>query len=248
MAIELIGFDGDDTLWHSEVYYQRAHAAFEVVLGNYLDLADARVHDTLLATERRNLGLFGYGAKGMTLSMLETAIALTRERISATDLHRLIELGKDVLAHPVELIEGIEAAVRAVAQRHDIVLVTKGDLFHQEAKVARCGLADLFGRIEIVSEKDPGTYARLLREFGLPAERFAMVGNSLRSDIAPVVALGGWGVYFPYHVTWAHERDTDFGPEHGRVAEIGKASELPAAIAKLEAAAATPHAAAAGAP
>jgi putative hydrolase of the HAD superfamily len=248
MAIELIGFDGDDTLWHSEVFYQRAHAAFEAILGGYVDLADTRVHDMLLATERRNLGLFGYGAKGMTLSMLETAIALTQERISATDLHRLIELGKDVLAHPVELIEGIEDAVRAVAQRHDIVLVTKGDLFHQEAKVARCGLADLFGRIEIVSEKDPGTYARLMREFGMPAERFVMVGNSLRSDIAPVVALGGWGVYMPYHVTWAHERDTDFGPEHGRVAEIARASELPAAISKLEAAATSPRAAAAGAP
>jgi putative hydrolase of the HAD superfamily len=235
--IELIGFDGDDTLWHSEVYYQRAHDAFEGVLSKYLDLADARVHEQLLATERRNLGLFGYGAKGMTLSMLETAIALTGERIAAADLHRLIELGKDVLAHPVELLEGMEAAVRTIAARHRLVLVTKGDLFHQEAKVARCGLADLFGRIEIVSEKDPGTYARLLREFGLPAERFAMVGNSLRSDIAPVVALGGWGVYLPYHVTWAHERDTDFLPGHARVQEIAHASELPAAIARLEAAA-----------
>jgi putative hydrolase of the HAD superfamily len=232
-TIELIGFDGDDTLWHSEVYYQRAHDAFEGVLAGYIDLADARVHDRLLATERANLGLFGYGAKGMTLSMLETAIALTDQRISATDLHRLIELGKDVLAHPVELLEGMEAAVRTIAARHELVLVTKGDLFHQEAKVARCGLADLFGRIEIVSEKDPGTYARLLREFGLPAEAFAMVGNSLRSDIAPVVALGGWGVYLPYHVTWAHERDTDFRPEHGRVQQIAHASELPAAIARL---------------
>ena len=245
--IELIGFDGDDTLWHSEVYYERAHGAFEAILAGYLDLADARVHERLLATERRNLGLFGYGAKGMTLSMLETAIALTGERISATDLHRLIELGKEVLGHPVELLEGMEASVRAVAQRHRLVLITKGDLFHQEAKVARCGLADLFGRIEIVSEKDPGTYARLLREFDLPAERFAMVGNSLRSDIAPIVALGGWGVYLPYHVTWAHERDTDFRPEHGRVVEIAHARELPAAIARIEAAA-TPRSAAGGAP
>jgi len=236
--IEIIGFDGDDTLWHSEVYYERAHAAFEGVLGAYVDLADARVHETLLATERRNLGLFGYGAKGMTLSMLETAIALTDSRIGAADLHRLIELGKDVLAHPVELLEGMEAAVREVARRYRIVLVTKGDLFHQEAKVARCGLADLFGRIEIVSEKDPGTYARLLREFEVPADRFAMVGNSLRSDLAPVVALGGWGVYFPYHVTWAHERDTDFGPTHGHVVEIARAAELPAAIERIEAAAA----------
>ncbi|MGH6718387.1 MAG: HAD family hydrolase [Alphaproteobacteria bacterium] len=233
--IELIGFDGDDTLWHSEVYYERAHAAFEDILANYLDLADARVHERLLATERTNLGLFGYGAKGMTLSMLETAIALTLGHITAGDLHRLIDLGKEVLGHPVDLLEGMEAAVRDVAQRHRLVLITKGDLFHQEAKVARCGLADLFGRIEIVSEKDSGTYARLLREFDLRAEQFAMVGNSLRSDIAPIVALGGWGVYMPYHVTWAHERDTDFRPDHQRVVEIAQASELPEAIARVQA-------------
>jgi putative hydrolase of the HAD superfamily len=233
--IEMLGFDGDDTLWHSEAYYQRAHAEFEAIVGAYVDLADARVHERLLATERGNLGLFGYGAKGMTLSMLETAIALTDARIAAADLHRLIELGKGILQHPIDLLEGMEAAVRAVAGRHRLVLITKGDLFHQEAKVARCGLRDLFGRIEIVSEKEPATYARLLREFELPAERFAMVGNSLRSDIAPVVQLGGWGVYLPYHVTWAHERDTDFVAAHERVVEIAHAAELPAAIERLEA-------------
>jgi putative hydrolase of the HAD superfamily len=237
--IELIGFDGDDTLWHSESYYQGAHAEFERIVGAYVDLADARVHDRLLATERANLGLFGYGAKGMTLSMLETAIALTDARIAAADLHRLIELGKGVLGHPVDLLDGMADAVRAVAARHRLVLITKGDLFHQEGKVARCGLADLFGRIEIVSEKDPATYARLLREFDLPAERFAMVGNSLRSDIAPVVALGGWGVYLPYAVTWAHEADTVFDAAHPRVARIAAAAELPAAIATLEARAAS---------
>ena len=235
MSIDLIGFDGDDTLWHSEGYYQRAHDEFERIVGAYVDLADARVHERLLATERANLGLFGYGAKGMTLSMLETAIALTSERISAADLHRLIELGKGVLAHPVELLDGMAAAVRTLGERKRLVLITKGDLFHQEAKVARCGLADLFGRIEIVSEKNAGTYDRLLREFELPAQSFAMVGNSLRSDIEPVVALGGWGVYLPYHVTWAHERDTAFEATHPRVAQIAQAAQLPAAIERLEA-------------
>jgi putative hydrolase of the HAD superfamily len=174
----------------------------------------------------------------MTWSMLETAIALTGERISAADLHRLIELGKDVLGHPVELLEGMEAAVRAVAQRHKLVLITKGDLFHQEAKVARCGLADLFGRIEIVSEKDPGPYARLMREFGLPAERFAMVGNSLRSDIAPIVALGGWGVYLPYHVTWAHEAAHAVDLGHPRLLQVDAPAGIPAALRQLQARAA----------
>ena len=233
--IELIGFDGDDTLWHSEGYYQAVHAEFERILGAYLDLADARVHERLLATERRNIGVFGYGAKSMTLSMLETAIALTDERISTRDLHRLLELGKDVLAHPVELLPGIAEAVAAVAARFRIVLVTKGDLFHQERKVASSGLADLFQRIEIVSEKDAATYGRVLGEFGLAPAQFAMVGNSLRSDIEPVVRLGGWGVYMPYHVTWAHEAETDFTDDAERMLRIDAPSAIPAALDALAA-------------
>lgn len=231
--IELIGFDGDDTLWHSEGYYQAVHAEFERILGGYLDLADTRVHERLLATERRNIGVFGYGAKSMTLSMLETAIALTDERISTRDLHRLLELGKDVLAHPVELLPGIREAVAAVAARFRVVLVTKGDLFHQERKVASSGLADLFHRIEIVSEKDPATYRRVLGEFGLAPAQFAMVGNSLRSDIEPVVRLGGWGVYMPYHVTWAHEAETTFTDDARHMITVDGPEGIAAAVATL---------------
>ena len=231
--IELVGFDADDTLWHSEGYFQQAHAAFERIIGGYIDLADARLHERLLETEQRNLQLFGYGAKGMTLSMVETAIALTEARISASDIHRLVELGKAVLQHPVELLDGMREAVEAVAARWPVVMITKGDLFHQESKVARSGLADLFGRIEIVSEKDAATYARVLREFDLPPERFAMVGNSLRSDIAPVLAAGGFGVHLPYHVTWAHELQAEVDIAHPRMAQVQSASEIPAALARL---------------
>ena len=236
--IRLVGFDGDDTLWHSEGYYQSAHAEFERILGNYVDLADARVHERLLATERANLRIFGYGAKGMTLSMLETAIALSAERISVPDLHRLLHLGKSVLEHPVELLPGIREAVERVAERHRVVLVTKGDLFHQEAKIAASGLADLFTRIEIVSEKDARSYSRVLRECATDAAHFAMVGNSLRSDIEPVVALGGWGVHVPYHVTWAHEMEHGLDAAHARVATVAEPAAIPAAIAELDAASA----------
>jgi putative hydrolase of the HAD superfamily len=234
--IDLVGFDGDDTLWHSEGYYQAAHAEFERILGAYVDLADARVHERLLATERRNLHIFGYGAKGMTLSMLETAIELSAERISAADLHRILHLGKNVLEHPVELLPGIRAAVEQVAARHRVVLITKGDLFHQEAKIAASGLADLFTRIEIVSEKHPAAYSRVLKECGSQARHFAMVGNSLRSDIEPVVALGGWGVYLPYHVTWAHELDHGLEESHARVVRVAEPAGIPSAIAGLDAA------------
>lgn len=232
--IGLVGFDGDDTLWRSEDYYRAAQARFEEILGRYVDLADARVHECLLETERRNIALFGYGAKGMTLSMIETAIALTDARIGARELHALVEIGKEVLRHPVELLPGIREAVEAVATERAVVLITKGDLFHQEAKVARSGLAGLFRRIEIVSEKDQAAYARVLREFGQPPSGFAMVGNSLRSDIDPVVRLGAWGVHIPYHVTWAHESEHGVAEDEPRRLSIASADQLPAALAEIE--------------
>jgi putative hydrolase of the HAD superfamily len=231
--IELVGFDGDDTLWHSEGFYQTAHGEFEKIVGRYVDLADASLHDRLLSTERRNIRLFGYGAKGMTLSMVEAAIEVTSGKILADDIHRIVLLGKEVLAHPVELLPGIRAAIETVARDHAVVLITKGDLFHQEAKVAASGLADLFHRVEIVSEKDAGSYCHVLKECGVDAKRFAMVGNSLRSDIAPVVDLGGFGIYMPYHVTWAHERGTDFSAESSRVTRIEHARQIPAAVAEF---------------
>ncbi|GAB2555080.1 HAD family hydrolase [Rhodanobacter koreensis] len=231
--LQLIGFDGDDTLWHSEGYYQHANAEFALIVGRYVDLGDQGVHDTMLATEQRNLKLFGYGAKGMALSMVETAIAVTDGRITARDIHRLIELGKNVLQHPVELLPGIREAVEAVAQHHAVVLITKGDLFHQEKKVAQSGLAELFRRIEIVSEKNADTYQRVLAEFNLQPEQFAMVGNSLRSDIEPVVRLGGWGVHLPYHVTWAHELENGLDGDHSRVITVDAPSAIPAAVVQL---------------
>ena len=233
MSIRLVGFDADDTLWKSEDYYRAAQAQFERIVAGYVDLDDAG--DRLFAIEKRNLALFGYGAKGMTLSMLEAAVSITEARISAADLHRIIELGKGLLRHPVELIPGIREAVADIAADFPVVLVTKGDLFHQEAKVRESGLADAFGRIEIVSEKDTATYARLFREFEVEAEEFLMVGNSLRSDIVPVLALGGWGVHVPYHVTWAHEEEADGAADPARMREVAGAAELPVAVRTLAA-------------
>jgi len=238
--LQLIGFDGDDTLWHSQDYYDAAQAEFERIVGAYIDLADARVHERLLAIETGNIGLFGYGAKGMTLSMIEAAYDVTCGRISAADLHRLVGLGKEVLAHPVELLPGIREAVEAVAATYRVVLITKGDLIHQQAKVVRSHLADLFHRIEIVTEKDPHAYARVLRECEVPPGAFAMVGNSLRSDIAPVVQLGGWGIYMPYHSTWSLEMDTAFSAEDARVVQVTDARGIPEAVALLDRTAATP--------
>lgn len=233
--IAMVAFDGDDTLWRSQDYYDAAQLEFERIIGGYIDLADARLHERMYAIEKNNLSLFGYGAKGMTLSMLEAAVAITGGRVAAADVQRILDLGKSLLRHPVELLPGIRDAVEAIAAEHDIVLITKGDLFHQEAKVRDCGLADLFRRIEIVSEKDVQTYARLLEEFAIPAQRFVMIGNSLRSDIAPVLELGGWGVHMPYHATWVHETEADIADDAPRLLRVAHASELPEALATLTA-------------
>ena len=236
--LQLVGFDGDDTLWHSEGYYRQAGEAFAAIMARYVDVADRDVHERMLATEQRNLKLFGYGAKGMALSMVETAIAVSDGRIGAADIHALIELGKTVLQHPVELLPGIREAVEAVAGSCEVVLITKGDLFHQEKKVAQSGLADLFRRIEIVSEKDAAAYRRVLGEFDLQPAQFAMVGNSLRSDIEPVLRLGGWGVHMPYHVTWAHELENGLAADEPRMLTVDAPAAIPAAVERLRALAA----------
>jgi putative hydrolase of the HAD superfamily len=232
-VIRMVGFDGDDTLWRSEDYYRAAQREFERLLARYVDLDD--VHARLYAVEKRNLALFGYGAKGMTLSMLEAAIEITASRIEARDLHRIVAIGKSLLQHPVELLPGIAEAVAAIARMHPVVLVTKGDLFHQEAKVRESGLAGFFRRIEIVSEKDVPAYARLLEEFGVAACEFVMIGNSLRSDIAPVLELGGWGVHMPYHVTWAHETEASVADDAPRLRRVAGADELVAAVRAIAA-------------
>src|SRR3990167_6498189 len=158
-GIALVGFDADDTLWKSQDYFDAAQAEFERIVAGYVDLADAG--ERLYAVEKRNLALFGYGVKGMVLSMVEAAVEITEARISAADLHRIVGLGKSLLRHPVEVLPGVREAVECVAADLPVVLITKGDLFHQEAKVRDSGLSDLFRRIEIVSEKDTRTYARL---------------------------------------------------------------------------------------
>jgi len=232
--IRLIGFDADDTLWKCEDYYRAAQDAFEGILSRYLDLADISVRERLYAAERENItSVFGYGVKGMALSMIETAIEMTGERISAADLHKIVTIAKQMLRQPVELLPGVREAVETIAAQYPVVLITKGDLFHQEAKVRDSGLADLFGRIEIVSEKDIPTYTRLLAEFGLAAEHFMMIGNSLRSDIVPVLELGGWGVHIPYHLTWAHEHVEEMDTGQPRFQQVDSIAMLPAAVARI---------------
>ena len=237
-AIGLVGFDGDDTLWKSEDFYRKAEQDYLDLLAHYIDIHDTDTARHLLEVQRRNLAVLGYGVKAMTLSMIEAAIEITDSRVSAEHIQRMLDIGHDTLRHPVELIDGVRESVAAIAEHYPVVLITKGDLFHQEAKIKVARLHDLFPRIEIVSEKDPETYARVLAEFDLPIDQFVMVGNSLRSDIEPVVTLGGWGVHTPYAVTWAHETEHGVADDEPRMVTADTAWEWPTALQAIEAKAA----------
>ena len=199
----VIGFDGDDTLWHNEQLFADTQHQLRELLGHYGDMAT--IDSKLLEIERRNLTIFGYGVKGFILSMIETAIEISDSRVSARDIHQIVMMGKALLEHPIELLDGVSDVVEELASRHRLILVTKGDLLHQETKIAASGLADLFWQIEIVSEKDPTTYRRLLDRHAVSPSDFVMIGNSVASDVLPVLAVGGRAVHVPYHITWALE-------------------------------------------
>ena len=201
--IDTIAFDGDDTLWHNESLFSMTQDRFRALLAHTADPAD--IDRRLLEAERANLRVYGYGIKGFVLSMIETAVDLTDGRIGGRDIQSLVEFGKAMLDHPVDLLDGVQEVVEGLSGRYRLMLVTKGDLFDQESKIARSGLAERFAAVEIVSEKDPDTYRRVLERHGVEPARFVMVGNSVRSDILPVLAVGGHAVHVPYHVTWAHE-------------------------------------------
>jgi putative hydrolase of the HAD superfamily len=227
----VIGFDADDTLWHNENIFEKTHERYRALLARYHDTST--VDRTLFATEMRNLELYGYGVKGFTLSAVETAIQLTAGKISGEEIQQLIELGREMLLHPVELLEGVPEILAELSRRHRLLVITKGDLRDQERKLAKSGLAQHFDRVEIVSEKDAGTYERILRRHDISADRFLMVGNSLRSDILPVLTLGAAGAHVPYHLTWAAERVEEVPAAEGRFFRLVNLRELPAVVESL---------------
>lgn len=231
MAIRTVGFDGDDTLWHSESHFEVTQAAFRDLLRRHAPQAD--VERRLADMEMKNLSVYGYGVKSFTLSMLETAIELTKGRIPAGDLAVILGWGKRMLMEPTELLDGVEETLRNLGGRYDLLLITKGDLFDQEGKLARSGLGDMFLGVEILSEKNIDSYRGVFQRRGIKPEDFVMVGNSLRSDVVPVVALGGHAVHIPYHVTWQHEHVPEEQlPEKGwrRISSI---RELPAVVDEI---------------
>lgn len=201
---DVIGLDADDTLWHSEDLYQDVETRFVELLGEYVpDGVDVR--EALRATEQRMLPISGYGVKAFTLSMVECAVTVSQGAVPSTVVGDVLALGMAMLTEPVRLLDGVAEVLEDLGRDHRLILITKGDLIHQSRKLEMSGLAHHFSHVDIVMEKDEATYRRILADLGVEPARFCMIGNSVRSDVLPVLAIGGSAVHVEYHVTWAHE-------------------------------------------
>lgn len=224
MTIELICLDADDTLWHNMRHFA---ATEEALVGLLAPFAEARVaRATLEACEARNLRLYGYGAKGFTLSMIETAVELAGETLPTDLIARLLEAGRQLLAHPVDLLDGIAETIEALETRGRLVLVTKGDLLHQEAKLAASGLGSHFADVAIVSDKTPDTFRQIFARHGVAAEQAVMAGDSMRSDVLPALKAGAWAAYIPQPLAWSHEAG-ETPVDYPRFRQLKRLGDLP---------------------
>ncbi|MGE5601695.1 MAG: HAD family hydrolase [Nitrososphaerales archaeon] len=230
--IHLIAFDADDTLWHSENLYAAAQAKFAGLMAPYA--GESTALSTLHETEIRNLQPYGFGVKAFVLSMIETAIQLSQGRVDSNVVAALLATGKDMLAAEVELLDGVEEAVSALAAEYPLMVITKGDLGHQASKLERSGLAQHFRYVEIVADKNREVYVILFAKHGIDPSRVLMVGNSLKSDVIPVLELGGWGVFAPYAILWAHEHAELPETLAPRFREIARLDLLPGVVQEIE--------------
>ena len=223
-AIDMVVFDADDTLWRSEDYFTAAEQFFAERIGPYAtDGRDPTAE--LRRIEVANVPTSGYGVKPYALSMVEAAVHATGGAVPATVILELVEYSYDMLRHPVELLDGVEECLAEVGRHHRLGLITKGDLLHQMRKFRASGLAPLFERVRVVEEKDTETYREVFTEWSVDAARTLMVGNSIRSDVLPIIELGGYGVHVPYHITWSHEHVVD---HPGGFTELARLADLPA--------------------
>ena len=223
MPIKVIAFDADDTLWVNEPYFQETEHHFCRLFEDYLP--QHTVARELLQTEVKNLSLYGYGIKGFMLSMIETALKVSSNTVSVTAIEKILELGKDLLARPIELLEGVEEVLTQLRGKYRLVVATKGDLLDQERKLKNSGIEHYFHHIEIMSDKQEKDYHKLIKHLDIKPHEFSMVGNSLKSDILPVLAIGGHGFHVPYHTTWAHEQ-VEHRIEHENFRELGGIREI----------------------
>lgn len=228
MPIDLICLDADDTLWSHESFFQDAARRYRDLLQPFAD--PQRIEALLSEAEDRNLHVYGYGVKGFTLSMLETAVEIAGEALPAVVVKQVLGIGRDLMRHPIAPLAGVEETLPRLAARGRLVLVTKGDLFHQESKLAASGLGEHFSGVEIVSEKTAGTYARIFARYGAPPARAVMAGNSLRSDVWPALEAGAFAVHIPHEFEWARER-AETPQREPRFARLASLAQLPGWLA-----------------
>ena len=229
--IDVIGIDADDTLWHNETQYSGVKARFGQLLSGYLDRESIVQH--LDEKEMRNVETFGYGIKSFTLSMIETALDVSGGKVKGMEIQEIIDLAKEMLATKVELFDRVEETLSSLSTCYDLLMITKGDTFEQERKIRRTGLEEHFRYIEIVGEKSKQVYRGILAKYNLDPARFLMVGNSLRSDVLPVISIGGQAVYIPYQHTWAHEKIIDQPIAEHAYYKIEHLGQLPGLVQEL---------------
>jgi putative hydrolase of the HAD superfamily len=223
MPIKVIAFDADDTLWVNEPYFRETEDKFCALLEDYMPFHS--LQQELFKTEMQNLALYGYGIKGFMLSMVETALRVSNNTVSNLVMDKVLGFGKDLLGRPIELLEDIESVLHALKPHYRLVVATKGDLLDQERKLKKSGLESYFHHIEIMSDKQVADYEKLIRHLDITPDEFMMIGNSLKSDVLPVLQLGGHAVHIPYHTTWEHEK-IDHHIEHENFRQMEHAGQL----------------------
>lgn len=223
MQINTIAFDADDTLWVNETFFRDAEDHFCLLFNDYIPYEECQ--EQLFKMEMRNLPMYGYGIKPFTLSLIEAAIEITNNKVSTKQISELIALGKEMLDAPVQLIDGIENVLSTLSRKHKLVVATKGDLLDQERKLDKSGLAKYFHHIEVMSDKQPKNYTKLVNHLDIKPQEFLMVGNSLKSDILPVLQIGGHAFHIPFHTTWIHEQVAE-EIQHIHFKELAEASEI----------------------
>jgi len=230
--INIIGLDADDTLWHNEQLYHQAKKKFAQILEKYSSSKEASLH--LDQTEVRNIEHYGYGIKSFSLSMIETAVEVSNGQIDGDVIGELIAIAKQMLSADVDLVEGAKETLEKLSLKYDLMLITKGDSYEQERKIERSGITDYFRYLEVVGEKSEASYRKILGQYNLDPGRFLMVGNSLRSDILPVIRIGGMGVYIPNDQTWFHEHASQEEIGEVEYAELEQLSQLPDYLERLK--------------
>jgi putative hydrolase of the HAD superfamily len=223
MKLKVIAFDADDTLFVNEPYFQETEEKFCALMSNYLSYHS--LSQELFKTEIDNLDLYGYGIKGYTLSMIEAAMKISNNTLSVEVIGKIIELGKELLQRPIELLDGVEETLKALQGKYKLIVATKGDLKDQQRKLHDSGLGPYFHHIEVMADKQELNYEKLLKRLEIDPNEFFMIGNSLKSDVLPVLGIGGYAVHVPYHTTWEHEK-ISHKVEHPKFRTLEKISDV----------------------